>query len=81
MKGEIAVKDTEINKLNNVIDRMAGTFLKTYRDWEVTRYIFDNHICKKIKNPQREEDDCYTDIYDDKACKDCIKEYFMKEDK
>ena len=75
----IQKQDTEINKLNKVIDRMTDIFLKTYRDWEVNRHIFQNHICSKLKKPESEEEDCYTDIWDEESCKQCIKEYFMKE--
>ena len=65
----IQKKDTEINKLNNIIDRMAEKL-----------YEFNNNETDK---------DCfiprgYSDINDcvkKNSCKDCIKQYFMKEDK
>ena len=50
-------QDTEINKLNNVIDRMAEKY--------ATCKTCLKYDCKKR----------------DKNAKDCIKEYFMKEDK
>lgn len=66
-------QDTEINKLNNVIDRMAESLIN---------YEIDEDICSKRKNSESEEDDCYLDVYyGSEVCKNCVKEYFMKEDK
>lgn len=68
-----------IQKQSKVIDEMANIFLKTYRDWEVNRYIFQYHICSKLQNPKNEEKDCYADVWDEQSCRECIKEYFKKE--
>ena len=72
-------KETVLNliqKQGKVIDEMANIFLKTYRDWEVNRYIFQYHICSKLQNPKSEEKDCYADIWDEESCRECIKQYF-----
>ncbi len=61
----IQKQDTEINKLNNVIDRMAEVL--NNQDIE---YL---DLCDNCKN---NNEDCHGDY-----CKERIKEYFMKEDK
>lgn len=68
----------ENKKQSKVIDEMANIFLKTYRDWEVNRYIFQYHICSKLQNPKSEEKDCYADVWDEQSCKECIKQYFYR---
>ena len=63
--------EQKINKLNNVIDKMAERLIN---------YDIDEDICSKIKKPESEEDDCYLDVYfGSEVCKNCVKEYFMKE--
>lgn len=52
LKGEIAVKDTEINKLNNVIDKMAGKILlmrgvEEYRDKPASREEIKEYFMKE----------------------------------
>lgn len=68
----------ENEKQSKVIDETTSILLKTYRDWEVFRFEFQNHICEKMMNPESEENDCYLDIYDDNACNECIKQYFYR---
>ena len=65
LKGQIAVKDTEINKLNNVIDRMAEVLSDFDFDKQCENCRCD--YCNAVED---------TDEY-----MECIKEYFMKEDK
>lgn len=65
----IEKQDTEINKLNNVIDRMVEKL-----------YEFNNNEMDKDCFIPRE----YSDINDcvkKNSCKDCIKDYFIKENK
>lgn len=62
----IQKKDTEINKLNNVIDRMAEM---------INSHDIDEDICSQFGKTK----DCSLYINDEKACINCIKEYFMKE--
>ena len=71
VKNLIQKQDKEINKLNNVIDRMAEM---------INSHDIDEDICSKRKNSANEEADCYLDAYyGNEVCKECIKEYFMKE--
>ena len=62
----IQKQDTEINKLNNVIDRMAEM---------INSHDIDEDICSQFGKTK----DCSLYINDEKACINCIKEYFMKE--
>lgn len=59
-------QDTEINKLNNVIDDLVGEV--AYLNYETIGEWCNNDKGDKCKK-------CNTNNYD------CIKEYFMKEDK
>lgn len=63
---ELEKQDTEINKLNNVIDRMAEEL--RYEVGMGQDSIFCNDICNHYKENCKEE-----------KCRKCIKEYFMKE--
>lgn len=58
----------EINKLNNVIDKLIN-FISLPEKLQKEVY------CEYVTS---NEDCCWKT---DKECKDCIKEYFMKEDK
>ena len=59
----IQKQDTEINKLKNVIERMAK--------YIEPQNIGTENVCDKLGN-------C---IEDDLKCNNCIKEYFMKEER
>ena len=61
-------KDTEINKLNNVIDKLVEEL--RYEVGMGQDSMFCNDICNHYKENCKEE-----------KCRKCIKEYFMKEDK
>lgn len=50
-----------IEKQDKMIDLMAEY---------IGNLDIDEDICKK------RIDDCYVDMYDDKACKDCVKDFF-----
>ena len=70
-------QDTEINKLNNVIDKMVER-IKNCKD-------YDDDYLEGIED-DRDDNKCFLygkidDCYEFKNCKECIKEYFMKEDK
>ena len=67
---KIQKQDTEINKLNNVIDRMAQ---------ELSNYAMDSYSCSKWCKLN----DCnnWSNGYCIENELSCIKEYFMKEDK
>lgn len=62
----------EINKLNNVIDKMTEKIYKLKVKLEINDLLQDCFIPRE-----------FSDINDctKKDCKECLKEYFMKEDK
>ena len=64
---ELEKQDTEINKLNNVIDKLI--FYISLPE-KLQKEIYCEYVTSN-------EDCCWKT---DKECKDCIKEYFMKEE-
>jgi len=69
----IQKQDTEINKLNNVIDKMAEKINQAYFDENNMYLWFEKEICNKKENGKYD----YKDIG---TRKKRIKEYFMKEE-
>ena len=43
---------------------------------DIAENKLDEDICRQVKDPKKEE--CYAYIYDDKACSDCVIEYYEK---
>lgn len=74
LAGRAKLQDTEINKLNNVIDRMTGVIDRAYFDRNGMEDWFENEILPK--------DEFGLVDYKEKYIRQpIIKEYFMKEDK
>ena len=43
---------------------------------DIAENKLDEDICSKVRNPEKEECDCYADMYD--ACYGCVIEYYEK---
>ena len=46
---------------------------------DIAENKLDEDICRQVKDPKKEE--CYAYIYDDKACIDCVIEYYERKAK
>ena len=74
-KREQALK--EIQAIENLINK--------YKEQEkiielMNEYILNEYISPEICNKHTPED-CYADIYDDNACRECVLDYFRKKAK
>lgn len=43
---------------------------------DIAENKLDEDICRQVKDPKKEE--CYAYVYDEKACIDCVIEYYEK---
>ena len=46
---------------------------------DIAEHKLDEDICRQVKDPANE--DCYTTLYYDNACSDCVIEYYKKKAK
>lgn len=46
---------------------------------DIAENKLDEDICRKVRSPEKEECDCYADMYD--ACYGCVIEYYEKKAK
>ena len=68
-KYSLEIKDLEIKnkEQEKIIELMAK---------DIAENKLDEDICSKVRNPEKEECDCYADMYD--ACYGCVIEYYEK---
>lgn len=59
-----------INK-NKELEKMIELMAK-----DIAENDIDEDICSKVRSPEKEECDCYADMYD--ACYGCVIEYYEK---
>ena len=64
----------EKNKKTNKYKKIIGLMAK-----DIAENKLDEDICSKVRNPEKEECDCYADMYD--ACYGCVIEYYEKKAK
>lgn len=63
-------------------------YIKKYKEQEkvielmakdIAEHKIDEDICRQVKDPNNE--DCYTTLYYDDSCSDCVIEYYQKQAK
>ena len=76
--------EREISKENQAIENLINKYKEQEKMIElmakdIAENKLDEDICSKVRSPEKEECDCYANMYD--ACYGCVIEYYEKKAK